>query len=121
MARPARASVLGECEEMRAVVVADSAASSAARRESWDVAKREGSRGGIFGGDGSVVVGWIAVGDGWKWRWMGESGAVGGLMDDDVLVGGDLGWSGVPFDCRVRVGLLGRVDSSCGYTDGKVK
>ena len=44
-ARPAAARFLGECEERRAVVEAVSAASSADRRESWEVAKAEGSSG----------------------------------------------------------------------------
>lgn len=45
MARPAFARDFGECEERREDVEAVSAASSAERRESWAVAKAEGSSG----------------------------------------------------------------------------
>lgn len=46
MARPAFARVFGEWEERREDVEAVSAASSAERRESWVLAKAEGSSGG---------------------------------------------------------------------------
>ena len=63
IARPALARVLGECEERREDVEAVSAASSAERRESWVVAKAEGSsgdcvgRGILFGR--KIVVLWV--------------------------------------------------------------
>lgn len=60
-ARPAAARFLGECEESRVAVEAVSAASSAERRESWEVAKAEGSsevgRGIVGGRKAFVYVG----------------------------------------------------------------
>lgn len=64
MARPAFARVLGEWEERREDVEAVSAASSAERRESWVVAKAEGSSGGSRLGRGIFLGGpgrWLCV------------------------------------------------------------
>lgn len=51
VARPALARFFGEWDERRVVVEAVSAASSAERRESWEVAKTEG-----WSGIGRVIV-----------------------------------------------------------------
>lgn len=62
---------LGECEERRVLVEAVSAASSAERRESWVVAKAEGSSGvgrGIVGGR-CRVRGWLGSGVECHGRW----------------------------------------------------
>lgn len=58
MARPAVARFLGECEERRVAVEAVSAASSAERRESWEVAKAEGSSevGRVMVAEGVIYV-----------------------------------------------------------------